>query len=394
MRAAILAAALFLASAPSHAAGAPPEPAGLQASSWILVDEDSGEVLASRDPRESLPIASAAKLMTAHLVLESLDPSDTIVAAPYRDTPGESLMGLEAGETVSVRDLLFGLLIASGNDAAVTLAIRVAGSTPSFVDRMNSAARRLGLDDTNYADPIGLDAGNRSSAADLVALASELRAKPLFRRIVDTPRRRVRLASGPEVLVNRNNLVREEPFVTGVKTGTTVEAGYVLVFSARAKGVDLVGAVLGAPGEAERDAAALRLLEYGAALYARRVVVAEGRRVGSLDLGAERGIVPLVADSELKATVRRGTEATIEFEPPAATDEAVARGQVVGSAAVLVDGERVGSVDVVAARGAPRKPEQGLSGLPGWAWGVFAGAALIAVGLGGAAIVVARGADR
>jgi D-alanyl-D-alanine carboxypeptidase len=337
------------------------------------------------------PIASATKLMTAFIALRELRPSDEVTAPDYAAGAAESLMGLEAGEVASVRDLLYGLLVASGNDAASALAIRVSGSEPDFVAAMNATAARLGLDDTTYTDPIGLDGGNVSSARDLIDLTIRLRREPLFRKIVDTPR--ITLGAGPDRhrLTNRNTLVLEEPFVDGVKTGTTLAAGYVLVASGERKSVELVSALLGAPGEEPRDEATLELLDYGHALYRARALVTEGERIASLALGDGRGRLPLVAAGPVMAVARADQETEVRYEPPAPPGGAVTRGQGFGTATVLLDGREAGEVAVVAARDVAAPPDEGL---PTWAWIVFAGAGAVAFALVTAAVVVARRPSR
>ncbi|MDQ3571658.1 MAG: D-alanyl-D-alanine carboxypeptidase [Actinomycetota bacterium] len=386
-----LAAVLGLLLLPAAAQGSAPKlPNDLVAGSWILVEESSGVVLASHEADRPLPIASATKLMTAYLAMRKLDPDERITAAPYDPRPGESLMGLEPGEEVTARELFYGLLVASGNDAATTLAIRVSGSMPGFVERMNQQARRLGLDDTSYADPIGLDEGNVSSARDLVALATTLRDDELFREIVDTPRLTVKLAGGPERLVNRNTLVLREPFVDGVKTGTTVAAGFVLVASAAKHDARFVSAVLGAPSESERDEATLDLLRYGAALYRPRVLVRVGEVVATLALGNGRGRLPLVAGESVKGAALPDQRVRVELDAPAPPDDAIARGLRLGTAAVIVAGEEVGQVDVLAARSAPAVPDRGGDGLPSWGWGVLAAAGLLAAGLVARAVAISR----
>ena len=183
-----------------------------------------------------------------------------MVAPPYDPIPGESLLGLEAGERISVRDLLYGLLLPSGNDAAVTLANGAAGSVPAFVGEMNGAAGDLGLRDTSYANPIGLDeAGNYSTPRDLATLALRLRRQSLFRRIVDTPRKTLHTGAHPRTIVNHNDLLLTVPWINGVKTGYTLDAGYVLVGSGTRKGVTLLSVVMGAPSEAARDQDTLSL---------------------------------------------------------------------------------------------------------------------------------------
>jgi D-alanyl-D-alanine carboxypeptidase (penicillin-binding protein 5/6) len=325
--------------------------------------------------------------MTAFIVLRDLELSDEVTAPEYAAAAGESLMGLRAGEVVTVRDLLYGLLIASGNDAAAALALRVSGSIPDFVAEMNRTAQRLGLSETAYADPIGLDGGNVSSARDLASLAIRLRQEPLFRKIVDTPRITVGTGEDEHSLVNRNTLVLEEPFVDGVKTGTTLAAGYVLVASGQRRGVELVSAVLGAPGEAERDAATLELLDYGFSLYENRTLVARGERIDAVALSEDRGPLPLVAAAPVTAIARADQRVDVEYRRPAPPAGAVSRGQEFGVATVTLDGEEVGEVTVIAGRTVAAPPE---TGLPSWAWVVFAGAGVIALGLATASVVVAR----
>jgi serine-type D-Ala-D-Ala carboxypeptidase (penicillin-binding protein 5/6) len=369
------------------AEAAPNPPADLPADSWLLVDEGSGDVLAEHDADAARPIASATKLMTAYIVLRRLDLDEEVTAPEYAAVPGESLMGLRAGEVVSVRDLLYGLLIASGNDAATALALRVSGSIPDFVALMNRTASKLGLGQTNYVDPIGLDGGNVSSARDLASLATRLRRDRLFRKIVDTERITVGSGEDEHRLENRNTLVLEEPFVNGVKTGTTLAAGYVLVGSGEQRGIDLVSAVLGTPGEAERDAATLELLDYGFSLYRERALVERGERLAAVTLSDGRGRLPLVAGAELAAVARADQRVDVDFEAPESPDGAVARGEDFGTAIVTLDGEEVGEVPVVAAR-TVAAPEE--TGLPDWAWIVFAVAGAVALALAGTAVVVAR----
>ncbi len=321
--------------------------------------------------------------MTYYVAAEQLRPGQEIVVAPYDPEPGESLAGLEPGDTVSVRDALYGLMVPSGNDAALTLALAVSGSESDFVSRMNVGADELGLAETEYLDPIGLDAGNVSSARDLVDIATELRDQDLFREIVDTPRITLRSTAEPTRIENRNALVLEEPFVDGIKTGTTVAAGYVLVGSGTRNGIGLVSVVLGSPDEASRDSATLDLMDYGFSLYDERALVKQGERLGFAQL-AEGGRLPLVAGASVKEVARADQEVDVALgeTPPVAAP--VAEGDQIGVAVVRLDGQRVGEVDAVAARsvaGLP-EPEARSAGLPTWAWIVFGVAVLISLVLG------------
>jgi serine-type D-Ala-D-Ala carboxypeptidase (penicillin-binding protein 5/6) len=346
-------------------------------------------------------MASATKLMTAYVALRELDPSERVVAGPYRAMAAESLMGLRAGDVVSVRDLLYGLLLASGNDAAVVLAEAASGSVDAFVARMNAAARRLGLGGTSYDNPIGFDApGHHTTAADLVALTIELRGQPLFSRIVDTEEIELPDGARPRRVENRNTLLRAAPWVNGVKTGFTNDAGYVLVGSATRKGVTLVSALLGAPGEAARDAGTLELLRYGFSLYKRRTVLRERERIESVAVRDRDVAVPLVAADGVRLTARRDED--VEIQPvgvPAEVSGPVARGERLGSALVTVDGVREARVPLVAARSAAEaslleRIDAALPGRRAAAWGLLGFGALGVALFFGAAVAVIRHARR
>jgi serine-type D-Ala-D-Ala carboxypeptidase (penicillin-binding protein 5/6) len=305
-----IASLIVAAGAPAVARAAPPQ---VRAPSAILVEPATGDVVFQRMARDRRAIASTTKLMTALVARERTRLGATMRAVRYRASPIESQAGLRAGERLTVADLLRALLVASANDAAATLAERVAGSRAGFVRLMNRRARALGLRDTRFANPIGLDeAGNHSSASDLVKLALILRRDPFLRAVTDRPR--VTLTSGARrrTLVNRNRLVRSVPAVNGVKTGRTQQAGYVLVGSATRDGVTVVSAVLGDPSESARDADTLALLRYGLRRYRRSTPVRAGRRVATARLRhRESERVDLVPTRTVTRTVRRGEPATI-----------------------------------------------------------------------------------
>lgn len=329
--------------------------------------------------------------MTYLLAAEKLRPKREVIVAPYDSIPAESLAGISEGDSLTTQDLLYGLIVASGNDAANTLALAVSGSEPDFVARMNAAAGELGLSETEYADPIGLSSGNVSSARDLIDLTVELREQALFREITDTERITLRSGAEPIRIENRNTLVLNEPFVDGVKTGTTLEAGYVLVGSGRQQGTELITAVLGSPDAASRDSATLELLDYGFSLYDERVLVERGGKVGSIPLANGTGRLPLEAESEVLEVARQDQK--VEFDLGDTTVEGpLAEGAPITTAVVRLDGRRIGEVEALAARSvaAPPEPEEE-SLLPAWAWLVLGVAGLAAVVLGAFALANSRG---
>jgi serine-type D-Ala-D-Ala carboxypeptidase (penicillin-binding protein 5/6) len=352
----------------------------------LLVDASDDTVLADRQPDTELAMASTTKLMTAYLTLRALDLDDVVTAAPYTPGTAESLMGLRPGERVSVHDLLYGLLLASGNDAAETLAVAVSGSEGAFVARMNRTAKRLGLDETSYRDPIGFDApGHHSSAHDLIELTEDLRRDAVFRKIVDTPSIELTEGRKPRRVVNRNNLVRSVPWADGVKTGYTDDAGYVLVASGRRKGISLISAVMGAPSEAERDAASLELLRYGFSLYHKENVVERGDRLAETTVQYRDETVPLAATRAVGLTLRRDQDVEVDAKAvPAEIEGPIERGAPLGRAIVTVDGERVARLRLESTRSLDAaslidRIDAALPGNRAGAWGLLALSALTIV---------------
>jgi D-alanyl-D-alanine carboxypeptidase (penicillin-binding protein 5/6) len=318
------------------------------------VDARSGEVLASHAASERLPIASTTKLMTAYVALKELPLGQVVEAAPYEAIYGESLLELEPGERISVRDLLYGLILRSGNDAAYDLALAAAGSEDRFVGQMNEYAAALGLSDTHYANPIGLDEpGNYSSALDLTALARRLLDEPAFAKIADSRTALLRSLRPPRRIETIDDFLLEEPWATGVKTGHTFDAGYVLVGSGRRKGVELISAVLDTWTESARDEETTRLLDYGFSLYRRRVPVHAGEVLAEPDIRYSGGELPLRAARGVAVGLRRGQHLAVRVRAPEEVEGPLRRGVGLGRAEVVVDGRQVASVPLRAAHAVP-----------------------------------------
>jgi D-alanyl-D-alanine carboxypeptidase (penicillin-binding protein 5/6) len=380
------------------AGAASPSPPRIQARAWILLDAGDRARLAASNPERSLPMASTTKLMTAYLSLRRLPLDKRLVAPPYHPIPGESLLGLKAGERMSVRDLLYGLLLPSGNDAAATLATGVAGTTAAFVGEMNRSARRLGLRHTSYANPVGLDApGNYSSPGDLAKLAIDLRRRALFRRIVDTPRATLTTGEHPRTVVNHNDLVGRVPWMDGVKTGYTLDAGYVLVGSGTRKGVTLVSVVMGAPSIRARDRNTLALMRYGFSLYRVEEPVRAERTLAHVQVPNGERDLSLVAGHAVHATVRRGERLHVAVQAPPSASAPIRRGRPIGHAVVTVDGQRVGrapllaryTVRVASGQSLAARADDALPGPRAVVW-VLAAALVAAIAVAIGAIVTRR----
>ncbi len=321
----------------------------------MLVDGRTGERLAGHATARKLPIASTTKLMTAHLTLEREPLRRIVRMAPYAAIPSESLLGIDAGTPISVRDLLYSLILRSANDSAHTLAEVVAGSQSRFVLEMNRAAAALGLADTHYSNPIGLDSpGNYSSARDLATLARDLLSNRTFARVADSASAVLSSLHPPVTIGTRNTLLLDAPWVTGVKTGHTLGAAYVEVGSGRRKGVELISAVLGAPSETQRDSESLALLDYGFDQYRSRHAVRAGESLASPSIRYSGGDLPLRAAHPITVGVRRGQGLQTRVRAPDRVTGPIRRGSRLGKVTVLVDGRVAGSAALVALRSIPK----------------------------------------
>lgn len=332
-----------------------PRPSLAAASAAIVIDARSGEALLEKRPDARRPIASTTKLMTALLTLESGKLERTFTAPAYNAAPVESKINLRRGERMRVRDLLTALMLESANDAAVALAVGVAGSRDAFVARMNKRARQLGLRNTRYANPIGFDSpANYSSARDLATLARKLMTNKTFAEIVDQPRATLRSGSRLRTIDNRNRLVGRHRFVDGVKTGHTLGARYVLVGAAHGRGGRIISVVLGEPSEAARDATTLALLRWGIDQYQRVTVLRPGRTVAFAKVEHHPGLkIRLTTRRSATFTLRRGQRLTTRVRIPDELEGPIAAGRRVGSVDVLYVGRKVRTLGLVTTRAVP-----------------------------------------
>ncbi len=348
-------AAVIGAAAPAPAGAAERPPAVPNARAAIVVDARDGTVMFAKHPNSERSIASTTKLMTALLALERARPSDVFTAPAYNALPAESRINLREGERMTVNDLLEALLLESANDAAVTLAEGVSGSREAFVEEMNARAAELGLEHTSYANPIGLDeAGNYSSAGDLATLARVLLQRPRFARIVDMPAAELDSGLRPRVVGNRNDLIAAYPWVSGVKTGYTAEAGNVLVGSAEGPtGARVISVVLGEPSEAARNSETLTLLRWGLGRFHRVRVLDPRRMVARADIEYHDGSARLVPRRGAVLTIRDGQRVRRRTNAPDEVRGPLTAGARVGTVTVLLDGRPVRRVALVTAEEVP-----------------------------------------
>lgn len=349
--AALAAAVALVAAAPATAPAAGPPKPKLSADTAIVIDARTGETLFALRAGRRHAIASTTKIVTALVARERGDLDDILIASNYKPAPVETQLGFKRGERLTLHDLLKAMLLPSANDAAITIAEGVSGDRSSFVESMNDKADELGMDDTRFANPIGLDDPDHySTARDLSVAARVLLGDRALARIVDSPRARLASGAKPRTVVNRNRLLSQYPFVNGVKTGRTNQAGYVLVGAATRSGVKVISVVTGEPSEAARDSDSLALLRYGLGQFTRARVVTGGRRV------EEAGVkyhdddrIDIVPDRDAALTIRRGERVKKVVEAPGELEGPLPRGERVGVLLVSYRGKVVRRVPLVTA---------------------------------------------
>lgn len=343
--------------APSSSPSATPPPSGspspirrpkLSAPAAILEDLDSGKVLFARAPGERRPIASLTKIMTAVVVLSSVHLDDVAPVPAEAVSQIGVTIGLRTGERLTVRDLLYGMLLPSGNDAAVTLARFVGGTVDAFVAKMNATAARMGLRDTHFASPTGLDDKGYSTPTDLAMLTRRAYRNDTFARIVAKVRHRIPGPKGSvRRLVNRNILLRVYPGAIGVKTGFTTRAGECLIGAARLMGFGLLAVVLGSRTSAFDQG--IHLLNFGFGAFERIPLLVRGEAVQRITFGNQA--VDAVAERDVTAVTRKEGPRTVEkrLVPNGVVVQPIAAGERIGRIQVLLNGRLVATVPAFAA---------------------------------------------
>lgn len=332
--------ALSLIGPPAHAA-----PTN-SATSAILIEARTGKVLFSQNADQHMLIASTTKIMTALVVLKHCAPDDKVEIKPeYTNVEGSSIY-LKAGEAYTVEELLYGLLLASGNDAAVALACHCAGSIEDFAKMMNEEAASLGLSNSSFKNPNGLDAeGHYSSAADLAVITAEALKNELFATIVSTKT----YTSGNHSYINHNKLLWQYDGCKGVKTGYTMAAGRSLVSCAERGGLELICVTLSDPNDWSDHAA---LYDWAFSQYEYKDVLPQNRWKipvisGTLDcVGVEAGTPTCML-------VSREAKLSYRLDLPQFVYAGIRKGDVAGRVFVYADGEEIGEYPLVYAEDVP-----------------------------------------
>ena len=342
-------------------AGFVPNPPQFDAKSYALMDYASGDFLASDNANEHFPPASMTKIMTAYIVFDELEKGrihldDKVLVSRNAWMPGNtaSKMFIEVGTRVSVDDLLQGLIIPSGNDAAVALAEYVAGSEPAFVQLMNQTARKLGLKNTHYVNDNGLPVDNHySSAHDLCLLARALIQRfPKYYPIFSEKHFTYDKITQP----NTNTLLFQDPSVDGVKTGFTDAAGYCLLASALRNGRRLISVVMGSPSERARARDNEALLNYGYRFFETDSLL--GAKSPAMNVRIYKGAseeLPVGTLDPIYLGLPRDSHDHLKIVPKLTTPvlAPVKSGQVLGEADIMLDDKSLRTVPMVALKDIP-----------------------------------------
>ena len=341
--AALLAAVLFL----------PGKAMALSAEKAILLDAVTGRVIFEKNADQQSLIASTTKIMTALVVCEQCNVLDRMRIPKEAVGIEGSSMYLQEGEILTLQELLYGLMLRSGNDAAVALAIYCGGTVEGFAELMNDKARILGMKNSHFVNPNGLDApGHYATAADLAVLAAYAMENPIFRQTVSTKS----VTIGQRVLTNHNKLLWRIEGADGVKTGYTKAAGRILVSSATRQGRRLIAVTINAPDDWNDHGV---LLEEGFSRYGVKRVVSAGDPVGTVEIaGGQAGYVEILAAEDFDYAMTDGESAAVKLTGPGFVYAPVVAGSDGGFAHVMIDGHSVGKISLVYGKTVEKTPEE------------------------------------
>lgn len=328
----ILAAILFL----------PVKASAISAECAILIDAQTGRVLYEKQAEEKSLIASTTKIMTALVICEQTNVLDRVKIPKEAVGIEGSSMYLKEGEVLTVQELLYGLMLQSGNDAAVALAIYCGGTVEGFTELMNDKAHRLGMTQSHFANPNGLDSpGNYSTARDMGILTAYAMQNPIFAQTVSTKT----ITIGERCLRNHNKLLWQLEGANGVKTGYTKAAGRILISSVTRMGRQLIAVTFNAPDDWQDHKT---LIEDGFSRFTVQQLVRQGQTLGQLELaGGQEASVDLIAAEDFSYSLAQGERVTISLPEAGFAYAPVAEGQEAGFAHILVDGNAVAKVPLV-----------------------------------------------
>ena len=326
----------------------------MSAQSAVLIDADTGRVLYSHNSSQLMPMASTTKIMTALVAIENGNLDDVVKVSKNAAYQEGTSMYLKVGEEVTLRELLYGLLLSSGNDAAVAIAEHISGSVDEFALLMTNRAREAGAAQTTFKNPNGLDAeGHLTTALELAKITREALKNPTFAEIVKT--KNITLERG--TYTNHNKMLSMYEGATGVKTGFTKRSGRCLVSSAERGGFSLIAVTLNAPDDWNDH---IGMFDNAYRDYQLVTPVNKGDLLATVKAGENEKVDLVYADNlHFYLSLDEQTRLKIENNAPAMLDIPIYKGQVVGSVSAFLDGVLLGKCDIVADSDVlPTEPEK------------------------------------
>lgn len=336
------------------------EELNISSKSAVLIDGGTGEIIYESNKDEKLPPASIAKIMTMLLGLEAIEGGrisfeDEVVVSNHASGMGGSQVYLEAGETQPVRELFKAIAIRSANDAAVALGEHIAGSEDIFVKMMNDRAKKLGMKNTMFTNASGLpDQDHYTSAYDVALMSRELLKHDVSREWLQTYIYDMKVGKNKDkiqTMVNTNKLIKRYQGITGVKTGSTNQAGYCVSASAKKGNLELISVIMGADNSKIRFNEAQRLLDFGFANYDSMIIGKKGEIVKNIGIEkGEKDFVNIVFEKDNFVLLPKGQNDNIDksimFEEHLVAP--ISKGDVLGKMIVSIDGKKSHEIDLIA----------------------------------------------
>lgn len=336
----------------------------------LIYDRASGRIIYEKNGNKQTPMASTTKILTSIVILENADLKETVTIGSKAAGTGGSRLGLKKNDKITVNDLLYGLMLRSGNDAAVALALHVGGSIEGFADMMNKKAEELGLTNSHFVVPHGLDnEGHYTTAYELAKMADYALNIPKFKEIVSSKLATIYINGYPKAINNTNNLLGSVSGVYGVKTGFTNGAGRCLVSSCKRGELDIITVVIGANTNNQRTADTKELIEYAfnnfSLINIGKIIqdkfeqwknINEGRIY--VNKGIENGIkLYLEKPKKSVMAVRKDSIDKIDIEVNSLfyMEAPVTKDQVIGNLRVIINGEEIEVLEIRAIREVKKK---------------------------------------